>query len=211
MRAALIYSLFLVFLTLGQTTLADEAKDSTDSSTPTENRFGAQGSLSFGLGTGSNNSGSIPSRAMNILSLRALPGYRLGRWMPGLYLDYHFVGQTAEPSSVSNQNLGGAGYLVGLGGTFDWNKFNFLLAVNFYGSYTLSTQAFGGQTSVYSAPLGFVAMANYQVLKNYPDWLAGLFVQSTAYSTSTLGGTSVDVSSNKLTLTFYGLNASYHY
>src|SRR4051812_6270092 len=119
MRATLICGLLFSFMSITQVLFAEEAKQESSS----ENRFGVQGGLLLGLGTMSNNSGNIPSRAMNILALEALPGYRFGNWMPGLYLQYGLVGQSADPATVSNQNLGGAGYLIGIGGTYDWNKF----------------------------------------------------------------------------------------
>lgn len=209
MRSKLIWILFIASSVVGPLAICADAVPQGSAG----NKFGVQGGVNFGLGSAYNTSTSIPSRAINGAEIYALPGYRINQWMIGALIGYEFVGQTADPSTVSNQNVGGSGYSVGLAATYDVAKFNFGLSWDILSSYTLSTNASGGQSSIYTAPLplSFHVLANYRVLENHPEWLVGLFMKLTSYSTSSLGGTSVDVSSNKFTTLLYGVGITYIY
>jgi len=156
--------------------------------------FGVRGGISWGYGEMENETQTIKTRDMNTIEAMALPGYRMGNFLVGAFLDYRRVGQNTKPEEVNNQNLRGGGYLLGVGSSYSYSTFSFLAAVSFVGQHKLSNKDASGQEVTYKKPLGFHLGAGMLFMKSYS---ADLMLSSVKYSEDELGSTTSDVSANK--------------
>lgn len=163
--------------------------------------FGVHGGINWGIGKGKNSTGSTQSRTLNTIGIQALPGYKLSTgvtpdFLIGPLLEYTFVGQNTEPSSVGNSNLRGSGYMIGLGVQTDFGPIVLLGSFDFIGQYSLSENTTAGLETKFKSPIGFRLLAGYPIM---PMMTADLMFSMHSYKTNVLGGSDVDISSNKLT------------
>jgi hypothetical protein len=118
--------------------------------------FGVSAGASWGLGKMKNSTESTASRTMNTFGVLVLPGYKaLGMLLVGPEFEYRVVGQNTEPSEVSNTNLKGNGYLLGLGAKFYLLNFVFSGGFDFIGKHTQSLKTTSNLESSFSKPIGF--------------------------------------------------------
>jgi hypothetical protein len=121
-----------------------------------------QGGLYALFGSGSmGNSTDVLSRAMgyntvglfgtfNIKKFKRLEKFRLG-----VNYETTIVGQTAEPSTVSNQNIGGTSSGAGVRLEYYNGKTAFGLIYRMSDKYTMSKPTLNGSTSTYDGTSGF--------------------------------------------------------
>ena len=177
------------------------------------NHLGVDTGVHWGFGRmGTNTNNVIPNRNMNTLSLQALPGYKISNFLVGPYFEYLIVGQNTDPSDASNltlrnQNIKGSGYLLGVGGSYELEKFNFGAAFSFIGNYSLSLQDDAGFYIQYQKPIGIHLQAGYRVYKKIT---ADLKFSTVSYAQDSIANVSNDVSTNKRTHWDLALGATVH-
>lgn len=169
--------------------------------------FAANGSLLWGVGSFQNNSGTIQSRTMNTLALNVMPGYRWNNFLFGPMGEFRIVGQMTEPSTVSNTNVKGSGYLIGLGVGYSWNEFDMTAGYDFFGQHSQSNTDALGNAIVNKSPSGIVVQVGYRFM---PDISADLRFDMVSYGTDTVGGVDNNVSTNKSKHMNFSLGATYH-
>lgn len=123
--------------------------------------FGVHTGANWGLGSMGDKS-LIADRTVNRGALQVLPGYRVMGVLVGPMAELNLMGQNTEAKDVSNTNLKGTGYMLGLGGQYQFMDFVFAGSVDFLGRHTLSKNTATGQKSYYTSPLGFRLLAGYQ-------------------------------------------------
>ena len=170
--------------------------------------FGLNAGAGVGMGKMGNESDSIQSRTMNALTMYAMPGYSILGFMVGPLLEYRMVGQTTSETDVGNTNMRGSGYTAGIAVSYNFLLFHFLAGYDFMGQYKLANSTSSGQESIYLSPAGFRLMFGYTV---FPMFSADVFYVDHKYSKSSLGGTEVDISADKLKDTRYGVGLSFHF
>ena len=168
----------------------------------------------WGIGRmGSNTNNVIPNRTMNTLSLQALPGYRIQNFLVGPYFEYLIVGQNTDPSdpnnlNLNNQDIKGSGYLLGVGASYDYDKFIFGGAFTFLGNYNLSKQDEAGFYIQYQKPIGIHLQAGYRVYKKIT---ADLKYSMVTYSQDNIANVANDVSTNKRSHWDLALGGTLHF
>ncbi|MDZ4676411.1 MAG: hypothetical protein SGI74_02790 [Oligoflexia bacterium] len=197
-----------------QATDAPNASSSSSENSGDENSFGKRpdgfilgGGLNWGIGTGASSTGSTASRTMNTIELNAAPGWQIGNWAPQLLVAYDFVGQNTKPADVTNTNLRGTGYLIGVGTTYHWTRWDFLAGIEFLGTFTQSEKSADDKVSAFTKPLGFRLGSSYYFKNN---WSADALFHYVHYSTNTLGGSNRDISSDRMRFITLALGVSYH-
>lgn len=160
-------------------------------------------------GTMGNSDGTIPSRKMDSGSVFIKPGFHFGVFRLAGYGEYRFVGQIDSPSGVSNQNLSGSGYNLGLLGALDFNRIKIEGGYQLYGTYTLSQQTAAAQSSNYSNSKGYFFLLGFQLSHHWDIFGIYSSVQFNQLNLSGQGGT--DITSNPLTFNSYGLGLTYYF
>ena len=195
---------------------AAEASAQVEATTPTThwyNHLGFDTGVHWGFGRmGTSTNNTIPNRNMNTLSLQALPGYKVQNLLVGPYFEYLIVGQNTDPSDASNltlhnQNIKGNGYLLGVGASYEWLKFNFGAAFTFIGNYSLSLQDTAGFYAQFQKPIGVNLQAGYRV---YKKLTADLKFSTVSYAQDNVANVANDVSTNKRTHWDLALGATLH-
>ena len=164
------------------------------------NNLGLETGVHWGFGRmGSNTTNVIPNRNMNTVSLQALPGYRIQNILIGPYFEYLIVGQNTDPAdpnnlNLNNQNIKGTGYLLGVGGSYEYEKLIFGGAFTFLGNYSQSKQDTAGYYDQYQKPIGIHLQAGYRVYKKIT---ADLKYSVVTYAQDNIANTANDVSTNK--------------
>jgi outer membrane protein OmpA-like peptidoglycan-associated protein len=154
---------------------------------------------------------TMPSRTMNTLTLSAMPGYKIGKFMPGILVDYRIVGQYTAVADVSNQNLRGSGLMFGLGTNYRVaERWMASLGVEFFGKHTLSQQTGAGASAEFKSPLGIKFGASYLVHPDYPA-TADLSFNYLKYKTLNTGGTDLDLADNGVSHWSIALGVTWHF
>ena len=168
--------------------------------------IGVDAGVSWGLGPMYNANKNVQSRTMNTIDLHAFPGYRFMGFLVGPMFDLGINGQNTDPLVVNNTNLKGTSWQLGLGA--EYSLFGIVLSAgyDFLGKYSESYPAAGLDAS-FKKPSGFVLRAGYMIL---PFISVDASYRVASYSTSTLGLSDIDISSNKITQISYAVGASFH-
>ena len=154
----------------------------------------------FGIGTMSNSSKSTPSRSVNTLGLNALVGYKFpSNLLIGPSFEYRIVSQ---PGSTG-PDLKGNGYVGGVGMAFSFFPVPISIGANldFLGKHSISQKVLGADQS-FSGVFGYRLLAGFSI---FPAVSLDFIFSQHRYSDYKLGGTTLDISSDKLTHTSYGL------
>ena len=149
--------------------------------------IGIDGGVHWGLGE--TNSDSMDKRTMNTASITAMPGYRIGSFMPGIFGEFRFEGQTTKPAEVNDTNFKGSGYLLGVGTTYDIWNLNIMGGISFLGNYSPSKQTIGKEELTYKTPMGMHLKAGYKIL---PFLTADIYSSFVAYKTVDINNTVKD-------------------
>jgi hypothetical protein len=214
MKTRFIFIIALACLIFNATpAFAAAETSSTSSGNSDENNFGKRpdgfvlaGGLNWGLGSAASTGGATQARTVNSVEATALPGWQIGNWAPRLVLNYDFTGQNTDPGTVGNTNLRGTGYLVGLGTTYHWTRWDFQGGLELFGTYTHGEKSSDGRTSSFSKPLGFRLGGSYY-FKDH--WSADALFHYVQYSSNSLGDTTSDISSDKVRFWVLALGVSY--
>ena len=184
-----------------------------------EQRAGAEGpdlsdgpkvaaGASWGLGNMSNSNFTIASRAMNTISLFAMPSYMWRQFFAGLDADLRFVGQNTATADVGGTNIKGTGYMIGLVVGYMWPQFYALTGLDFLGKHAESIATVTGLNSRYNKPIGVRLGFGYFFTKMISaDFTATI----DSYRQNLFGDQSIDISDTKLTHRNFALGASVHF
>ncbi len=127
-------------------------------------RFSAGAMILFGQGQMGNGS-DVPDRAMMHTPIAFFGGVNFKKFRVGLNYEYNMVNQTADPASVSNQNLSGTGTAPGLRLEFYDGKQSAGLIYRLSNTYNLAKPTVNGSSSIYTASGGF-SLQYFRQFKN---------------------------------------------
>ena len=208
-RLAVTACLALGLLTFAKSSVAAEQ-------TWLEN-IGVRGAVDWGVGRAENPNQTIKTRTLSAFGLSAMPGYKIGAFMPGVLAEYRFIGQLTDPVDVGQTNLRGWQYLLGVGTTFQIaERWTLMGSFDFWGSYKLSKTTIVGQESKYQSPLGFRVAGGY-VLNSLLPWTLPVKLSAeanfkyVAWGKTSLGGDAADIGGNKLHQWTAGVGLSAYY
>ncbi len=161
--------------------------------------FAADMGFTVSGGTVSDKLGTIPGRTMVNGSAFLETGWHIKFVSPLIFGEYRYSGQTTDETTVENQNMGGSGYLFGVGLRLDFRKYFLSGYFDFSGAYKLAKTTPSGDDSVYSSPRGFHVWLGKKLTAN-TKWF--LSFSEVSYSQSSIFGELVE---NKLTQLSYGV------
>lgn len=182
---------------------------SIESSAESQKTFSLNSELGLlgGFGSSYNSDKSIPNRAVDVGELYLTGGVRYMGTTLFLLGEYRDLEQMSDVSSSDNQNLGGNGYLFGLGLNFEIYKVDFSFSYQFYGAFAMRNKTTLGESSIYSNPAGYRLQIGHLI---YPRIKGFIFVNDLDFKSWDHGGTDVDISDNKLTQLTYGVGIALH-
>lgn len=108
----------------------------------------------FGSGKMGNDS-DVLSRSMIYTPIVIFGGFNIRSFRLGINYEYNLVGQSDDPASVGNQNLGGKGSSMGLRMDYYNGKTSVGAIYRMSDKYTLDKPTLTGQTSEYEGTSGF--------------------------------------------------------
>lgn len=120
--------------------------------------------LLFGTGKMGNTTGVL-SRSMIYTPVALFAGYNIKKFRVGINYEYNLVGQSEDPASLGNQNLGGKGANMGLRLEFYDGKQAAGMVYHLSERYTLDKPTLLGAASVYEGKSGF-SFQYYRQFKN---------------------------------------------
>lgn len=167
-----------------------------------EAQFGFHAASHFSFGGMSNESETLRPRSMSTLDLQFMPGYRLGTLLGGLLLDYRFIGQVSQASDVGGNELGGRGFIWGLGGVWTPSLWKFLLSYDFRARHSVTS------TSTTYMGSGFHLMAGYEFA---PNFHADFQYTKMRYNMSDTNGVETDLTNDPVKHWTIGIGVSYSY
>jgi hypothetical protein len=118
----------------------------------------------FGSGKMGNDSDAL-SRSMIYTPVALFGGFNIKNYRIGINYEYNMVGQSDDPASFSNQNLGGKGSSAGLRLEYYNGKTAFGLIYHLSDKYTVDKPTVSGQTSEYEGKSGFGIQYYRQIKK----------------------------------------------
>ena len=121
--------------------------------------FGVDGGINWGLGSVHNSSGSVAGRTVNAIALNAFPNYKYAGIQFGIIGELRFIGQNTDPATVSNSNVKGTSWLMGIGAEYQILLWTFSAGFDFLGNYSLSETTASGSAVSYKKPIGFMLKA----------------------------------------------------
>jgi hypothetical protein len=136
------------------------------------------------FGTGKmGNTTDVLDRAMADTAVGVFAGINIKKFRIGLNYEMNVMGQTANPTEFSNQNIGGKASAAGLRLDFYNGKTAFGLVYRASEKFTLDRPTASGATSVYDGKGGF-SIQFYRQLKNrigiVLDYSMGSYTSPTA-------------------------------
>lgn len=145
-------------------------------------RFSAGAMVLLGQGQMGNGS-DVPDRAMMHTPVALFGGVNFKKFRVGINYEYNLVGQTADPTSVSNQNLSGTGNSPGLRLEFYDGKQSAGIIYRLSNTYNLDKPTVAGSASSYKATGGFSVQYYRQFKKRFGfvlDYTTEAFTESVA-------------------------------
>ncbi|OFZ31481.1 MAG: hypothetical protein A2622_02540 [Bdellovibrionales bacterium RIFCSPHIGHO2_01_FULL_40_29] len=164
--------LFIFALSFSQITWAQRGQSS--------KRFTAGAMILVGQGQMGNGT-DVPDRAMMHTPVALFAGFNMKKFRLGINYEYNLAGQTADPASVSNQNLSGKGAAMGVRAEFYDGKQSFGLIYRLSNTYTLDKPTLAGVSSTYKAAGGFSVQYYRQIKKRFGfvvDYTTEAFTES---------------------------------
>lgn len=108
------------------------------------------------FGTGNmGNTTDVVSRAMTYTPIALFGGYNFNKFRLGLNYEYNLAGQTADPASVGNQNVGGKGSVMGIRFDYYDGAQSIGLVYHLSEKYTLDKPTILGTPSAYDGKMGY--------------------------------------------------------
>jgi predicted porin len=164
----------------------------------------------FGLHIGShlsygrigNESGTISERSMSAFDIQAMPGYRIGNFMPGLLIDYRFLAQLGRNDEYENTDYGGRSLILGLGTTAEFDAIKILFSYDFRARHNSATPDSLYKGSGFHFTLGYFFMPKLSIDFAY---------SKSTYSKVETDGVESMVSDDRLKNWNFGLGISYSY
>ncbi len=160
--------------------------------------------VDFGLGKASTAT-TLASRSMNELDVRVMPSWQFGWASLGVMGQYQIVGQTTEPSAVSDTNLRGKGYLVGPGASIALGPILVQSSYEVIGKYSVANADASGNLTSYTNPKGFTLLLGWSIA---PELTLDFVYGAHTYSKRVVGVTSSDIASDPFKLNHYGIGIS---
>lgn len=118
------------------------------------------------FGTGKmGNTTDVLSRSMIYTPVALFAGYNIKKFRLGINYEYNLVGQSEDPASLGNQNIGGKGSSMGLRFDFYDGKQSAGLVYHLSEKYTLDKPTIAGNTAEYEGKMGF-SLQYYRQFKN---------------------------------------------
>ncbi len=163
-------------------------------------------SLHVGSGTSANSTASIQKRTMLFTEATADLGYSFGMLAPIAHVSYRYVGQQTDPSSVSDTNMAGTGYIGGAGLSADFGAIRLVASYDLLGSFQLSQKSSGGSVITYTKPTGYHVKLNYAWQGN---WEFSATYTREDYKTKKSDSSETDIKDDAVYQTLYGVGLSY--
>lgn len=164
--------------------------------------------LSLGAGTAGNKDKSIKSVDLAYSEAILDTGYYFGSIGPVMQASYRYVGQRTNPDNAGGNNMGGTGYKVGAGLGFAFPMFSLSAYYDLFSQFDLSKKSSGGSKVSYTDASGFSVALKYNWR---PTWAWVLNFSQLKYSERKSGATKVDLSTNPVTYTLYGVGLAYRF
>lgn len=143
-------------------------------------RFSAGAMISLGQGQ-MGNGADVPDRAMMHTPISLFAGVNIKKFRVGANYEYNMAGQTADPASVSDQNLSGSGSAPGLRLEYYDGKQAAGLIYRLSHDYKLDKPTQTGLTSTYKGSGGFSLQYYRQFKKRFGlvvDYTTETFTES---------------------------------
>ena len=118
----------------------------------------------FGSGQMGNDT-DVKKRSMLYTPVEIFAGFNINKFRLGINYEYNIVGQSDDPASFSNQNIGGKGSAAGLRLDYYNGTTSFGLIYHLSEKYTLDKPTLSGATSEYEGKSGY-SIQYYHQLKN---------------------------------------------
>jgi len=148
----------------------------------------------FGSGQMGNDT-DVKSRNMLSTPVAVFGGLNIKKFRVGINYEYNIVGQSDDPASFSNQNIGGKGSAAGLRLEYYNGTTAFGLIYRLSEKYTLDKATVAGTTSEYEGTSGY-GIQFYRQLKNK----IGIVVDYSMGTLKSSGGNSNDLNWNRASL-----------
>lgn len=113
------------------------------------------------------NSTDVLNRSMLYTPVALFAGFNMKKFRLGLNYEYSVVGQTDDPSTLGNQNIGGKGSSAGLRLGFYDGKQAFDLIYRAMDKYTLDKPTLAGNVAEYDGKMGFSIQYYRQLKKKF--------------------------------------------
>lgn len=111
------------------------------------------------------NSTDVLSRSMIYTPVALFAGYNIKKFRLGINYEYNLAGQSEDPASLGNQNIGGKGSSMGLRFDFYDGKQSLGAIYHLSEKYTLDKPTVAGTTAEYEGKMGF-SLQYYRQFKN---------------------------------------------
>lgn len=141
------------------------------------------------------NSSDVLSRNMLYTPVALFAGYNIKKFRLGLNYEYNLVGQTDDPATFSNQNVGGKGSAMGVRFDFYDGKQSFGVIYHLSEKYTLDKPTIAGTTADYEGKSGF----SLQYYRQFKKKL-GFVIDYTTADMKSSAANSDDIQWNRISL-----------
>lgn len=129
-------------------------------------KFSAGAMVLFGQGTMGNGT-DVPDRAMIHTPIGLFAGVNMKKFRLGLNYEYNMAGQSADPATLSNQNLSGKGSAMGVRLEYYDGKQAAGLIYRLSDTYSLEKPTIAGTSSTYKASGGISIQYYRQIKKRF--------------------------------------------
>jgi len=168
--------------------------------------------LNYGVGSAYDSDGGVVPRTMTTGRASAMPGWALGNFIPALYGEYQMGYQQTPSDNISDSNLKGAGWLVGLGLTYRIQRFEITGVLKGWGSYTQDKKDSKNRESILMRPFGGAVSVEYFVMKIWElNTFVGLNFDYTTWNQIEQDGSLTDLYKNPTKTWTTALSASFRY
>lgn len=182
----------LMVITFSFSSTAFAQRRSSGGGTKVKPSIGAM--MLFGSGQMGNDT-DVLSRSMLYTPVAIFAGFNIRKFRLGINYEYNLVGQSDDPASFSNQNIGGKGSAAGLRLGFYNGITSVDLIYRASEKYTLDKATLAGTTSEYEGSSGY-GIQYYRRLKNR----IGIVVDYSMGTYKSVGSNSDDLNWNRASL-----------
>jgi hypothetical protein len=189
-----LLSLFKASLVLILTTLLSSVSFAARSSGGSKIGPSVGAMVLFGTGK-MGNSTDVLERSMIYTPVAIFAGFNFSKFRLGLNYEYNLVGQSDDPASYNNQNIGGKGSSVGVRFDYYDGKQSFGVVYRALDKYTLDKPTVASTVSDYDGKTGF-SVQYYRQLKNK----IGFVIDYTSSEMKSNAANSDDIKWNRVSL-----------